>query len=711
MVARNLDIKLSVKDADVIRRALAGVGKDGEAALKKIEAAAHPASAKLKLVDAAAAQTRAGFERFAARAGPIGEVIGAIGPRGLAAAAGIGAVAVGVGVLTTKALAAIKAMDDLDDSAAALGVGTGYLQSIRFAAQQLGSDAEETNGALEKLTVNLGDIGRGEGESALKAFARLGINVRNSAGEIRTIQDLLPELADRLSRVASQNERNSIAQDLFGRGNVGFVRALQGGSDALEENIRLAREMGAVVDEEMVRKGAAAENQLSALSQVIGANLNVALLDLAPVLVAGASLLAEFAKGVTDVAQTTKQEVEGILAAARSVNQWLEQNVIDLTPDSPDNAGTSAITGFRQGLPSTPQTTAGGKGNREATKEERDRIRKQLEDAADASKKHAEAIRDQIKALEFQGDQLGRTARQQEIYNELQRNGLDLTTEDGRRVAELAGKNFDRKKQIEDDTKAKEANVEAIKKITAAEIERQAVMDRRTVGAGIENAVNDFLTDAGDFAAMSEQVTSDFLGGMEDARAEFARTGKVSFSSLADAMIDDLSRISFKLMMSGILQWLQGGAASGGGGMLSGILGGLLGGGGIAGPHPIYGASGMAVDGSVISSPRSFRRGNRRGEVGENGPEGVLPLERTSDGRLGVAAVGGWGGQASSPQINFKVIDQRQNGEPVQQPRLGADGSFEIILRDIARQEATSVTGKMMRARGINAPAVRRAGG
>jgi len=48
------------------------------------------------------------------------------------------------------------------------------------------------------------------------------------------------------------------------------------------------------------------------------------------------------------------------------------------------------------------------------------------------------------------------------------------------------------------------------------------------------------------------------------------------------------------------------------------------------------------ADGGVIASPISFPlTGNRVGIAGERGPEAIMPLTRTADGRLGVATSGG----------------------------------------------------------------------
>jgi hypothetical protein len=451
-MARNLEIKLSVKDADVFRRALAGLGKDGEAALKKFEASMRPATAGMKVMDATAAQARQGLESFAAQAGPLGGVLSSVGVKGLAAAAGIGAIVVGMQKLAARAMEAIRAMDDLDDSAKKLGVGTDFLQEIRFAAQQMGSDVEETNGALEKLSIKLGDIARGDGAEAMAAFNRIGFNAFDANGKIKTLEAALPELADRLSHVADQQERLSIASDLFGKGNAGFVRALQDGRKALEDNIRMAREMGAVVDENLVKKGADAQDKIAALSQVIDAELNAALVELAPIMVSimgDVASLAATLRSAFDAAGTlvSKMKELGLVHVDWRALTGPVGLISELGPDAAalgmkagaylrgqiggaQGIGSGSHIGgmsFAPPIPAQPQTTADGKGGMLKTKEERDQDRKAAEEAIKRLEEHRKAIEAQVQSLIFQREQTSRTAREQFIYNAVQEAGADAT--------------------------------------------------------------------------------------------------------------------------------------------------------------------------------------------------------------------------------------------------------------------------------------------
>ncbi len=72
-------------------------------------------------------------------------------------------------------------------------------------------------------------------------------------------------------------------------------------------------------------------------------------------------------------------------------------------------------------------------------------------------------------------------------------------------------------------------------------------------------------------------------------------------------------------------------------------------------------ADGGAFTNSIVSKPTSFGMANGdMGIAGEAGPEAIMPLTRTSSGKLGVMAMGG--GATGGTQINVEVhIDGEGN--------------------------------------------------
>jgi len=139
-----------------------------------------------------------------------------------------------------------------------------------------------------------------------------------------------------------------------------------------------------------------------------------------------------------------------------------------------------------------------------------------------------------------------------------------------------------------------------------------------------------FETALTDLAALSENFGTQLTGALKSAA--------VSGKSLDDV----LRRIGLNLAGMALergLQPLQGLMGT----MFSGLLGGL----GNIMPFARGGVVPFA-SGGIVSAPTYFPAGRNIGLMGEAGAEAILPLRRTSDGKLGVAASGGGSGTQSS---------------------------------------------------------------
>jgi phage-related minor tail protein len=155
-----------------------------------------------------------------------------------------------------------------------------------------------------------------------------------------------------------------------------------------------------------------------------------------------------------------------------------------------------------------------------------------------------------------------------------------------------------------------------------------------------------------------EADTEPFRLALDDLQKLSASFGSQLTGALKSAVVsgkdldDVLRRVALNLAGLALNQGLQPLQALAGG-LFSSILGGL---GGIM-PFARGGVVGNAVpfsSGGVVSAPSYFPAGNRIGLMGEAGPEAILPLSRSADGRLGVAASGG----GTAVNVVFNVTTQ-----------------------------------------------------
>src|SRR3954465_14906609 len=92
----NVTVRFSVQDQEAVRKALEQLGRDGDAALRKIDAAGKPVSKTMGSVSEIMGDLRARATATAESLGPVGTFLTSLGPAGLAAGAAIGVTVAGL---------------------------------------------------------------------------------------------------------------------------------------------------------------------------------------------------------------------------------------------------------------------------------------------------------------------------------------------------------------------------------------------------------------------------------------------------------------------------------------------------------------------------------------------------------------------------------------------------------------------------------------
>lgn len=206
----------------------------------------------------------------------------------------------------------------------------------------------------------------------------------------------------------------------------------------------------------------------------------------------------------------------------------------------------------------------------------------------------------------------------------------------------------------------------------------QANYDDMTVAqgswsAGASSAFQNYLESARDVAGQTKSLFTSAFSSMEDSVANFAITGKGSFSDFTKSILVDMAKIATRQASSAVLgslfgaatSYLSGGAstAASAGSTAAGYSDSALSGwsgvaqakGGAWSNGVQMFANGAAFTNSIVSKPTAFGiAGGGVGVMGEAGDEAIMPLTRTAGGQLGVRALGG-GGSSGSNTYNFPV--------------------------------------------------------
>lgn len=285
---KGVGVRLFVQGGDLVRKTFDQVADSGKKMWAELGAGTKTANPALQGINAVADEVKGGIQGLADEAGGFGRALGAIGPLGLAAAAAMGGLAIAV----NRAREAMTWAADLTDQAAALGVSTEALQAYRFAGEELGSSAEAIEASLGGLNKTIGALKTGLGDGkAQAALAAIGFTPEQIAG-FTTADQLLVAVADKMQAAGDIAEATKIA-DALGIDRE-LIPALMRGGDAINQATEKARELGLVMEEDVVRGLDAANREAEIAQQRIGMELRRAFVELAPAIAGSASALADF---------------------------------------------------------------------------------------------------------------------------------------------------------------------------------------------------------------------------------------------------------------------------------------------------------------------------------------------------------------------------------------------------------------------------------
>jgi len=163
----------------------------------------------------------------------------------------------------------------------AVGVSVEQLQSLRHAASLGGLEATQLDKAVQKLAINIADMSRGVG-LAKDVFEKHNISVKNADGSLRTVMEVMADVADVTAGMTNATEKADLAYKLFGARGAKMINMLNGGSDAMHEAMLEAEKLGLVMSEETVNGVEDANDAITRLSSFLKSTFHQVVAKLAP---------------------------------------------------------------------------------------------------------------------------------------------------------------------------------------------------------------------------------------------------------------------------------------------------------------------------------------------------------------------------------------------------------------------------------------------
>lgn len=166
-----------------------------------------------------------------------------------------------VSSLGAMAIAVSNSADNIDYLAKRTGITREALQALDYAAQQENTSIEALSTGLARLSRNMYDAERGVGTAKI-ALEDLGIALKDSDGNLRSVEDVLFDIADRMQGMSNETEMSALAMQVLGRSGADLVPFLRNGGDGIRQLMQEARDLGYVIKEESVKEMEAFADEL-----------------------------------------------------------------------------------------------------------------------------------------------------------------------------------------------------------------------------------------------------------------------------------------------------------------------------------------------------------------------------------------------------------------------------------------------------------------
>lgn len=297
--------------------------------------------------------------------------------------------------------------------------------------------------------------------------------------------------------------------------------------------------------------------------------------------------------------------------------------------------------------------------------EGRDKKRKQaLEEYTDAAERQVQAV---VKGFDAKIAAITLSDKEAEKQSQLAAI-YDTQTEALRRLqAQKAAGDID---QGQYDAYAKVAADAANDAVSAVEdgYDRMAVAQADWLN-GLTTGIQNWVDQTSNVAAQVQAITTHALDATADAFTNLALTGKFEIKKL---LADILSEVAKFMMKQAILNFIKAFAGSS---MNSwGFQGGTSASTFAKGDTFSGSPSLSAYSGTVVSQPTPFYFAKGAGVMGEAGDEGIFPLKRGPDGKLGISA----SGSGSNVQISVATTI---NNDGTSSSKTSSKGDDDASLR------------------------------
>jgi hypothetical protein len=537
------------------------------------------------------------------------------------------------------------------------GLSIDAFQKLSYAAKLSDVESESLAKGLKFLSRSMEEASQGSGDAS-KWFSIMGLSVKDSAGNLKPLDVMMKEVANKFESWEDGPRKIAIALALLGRAGQDMIPLLNEGAAGIQKWASEAEKTGKVLSPDLVTKGAELETQFKKLESSVNVMTKRFILAAIPTKSFGDDI-GTLTQKITDFfSKPIVQKYMNFLAGTWSATlipgvQLLQlPSLLGKKPEEypPETRFRLPVIAKRQppALPDEKELALSQKlleENAKAWGEYADEILNSLEkmqmmkveevkkDIAIDSEAEARSLEDDAKAWGVYADT---------VLDGLEKMQLDKVDEIKR---DIAIDSEAEAKSIEDDAKAwgvyADAILESREKLQLWKVEeiKKKIEEEKNIIEQVGKSIGGIWTSHFD--------------AMRHGQESFGEAFKNIWADMADYAISQIERMAANYALFGNIK----GENKSGSGLL-GWLGGLFGGGGFyAGESFAYQHGGIVPGwkpieafqgGGMISQPTL-------GLIGEGGPEAVIPLK---GGKIPIEGGGGQNTYIFISAVDTQSFDQ-----------------------------------------------------
>lgn len=252
----------------------------------------------------------------------------------------------GAGALGALLKNAVNTADALSEMSQRTGVAVERLSGLSYAARMSGTSVEGLEKGLKGLARSV-DGATKVGTESGAVFAAMGVSIKDASGNVRGMDDILADVADKFAGYEDGAQKAALAQKLFGKAGGELIPLLNQGAAGIKEMTEEAEALGLVISTDTALAANELNDNIDKLKSQADAFANGVVQAVVPA-------LSAFTGGLVDSAKASDDARE----AGEKFGGWLKNIAIGMTIAK--NGVDILIAGVQAFIALVPAMVSGG---------------------------------------------------------------------------------------------------------------------------------------------------------------------------------------------------------------------------------------------------------------------------------------------------------------------------------------------------------------